>query len=82
MAGTTSGVKGKMMAAEKYSDLGLRPIQLALLRRRWTQRDLARECDVSEETVSRWCNGHHQPLLRHAYRLADLLDLTLDEVYG
>lgn len=45
-----------------------------------SQRDLSYSIDVSEETISRWCNGGSLPYVGYMIKLKNALGCTLDEL--
>lgn len=53
-------------------------INNALTRKGMTQAELARECKVSEVTMSRWCSGTRIPNATNLRRLAISLGVTAD----
>lgn len=46
----------------------------------WTQKELAEQLNVSDKTISSWETGRTYPDLDSLIQLADLFDLTLDEL--
>jgi transcriptional regulator with XRE-family HTH domain len=58
--------------------------RLSELRRRagLTQEALARRADVGTDAVRNWEKGRRTPGLDMAVKLADALDITLDELAG
>jgi putative transcriptional regulator len=48
---------------------------------RWTQADLARELDVSRQTVISLEKGRYDPSLPLAFRIAALFDCTIEDVF-
>ena len=48
--------------------------------RGWTQRRLADELNVSEQTVRTWERGTRSPLLEHRTRLSDLFGRTPEQL--
>ena len=49
--------------------------------RNWTQAALARELDVSRQTVNAIETGKYDPALPLAFRIARLFNLTIEEVF-
>ncbi len=49
--------------------------------RDWTQATLARELDVSRQTVNAIETGKYDPALPLAFRIARLFNLTIEEVF-
>ena len=49
--------------------------------RDWTQARLARELDVSRQTVNAIETGKYDPALPLAFRIARLFNLTIEEVF-
>ena len=45
-----------------------------------TQNDLAREVGVHYSTVYRWLSGERKPLLRNKIKIADALEITVEEL--
>lgn len=41
---------------------------------------LAKECEVSIQTFSRWANNKTQPDLKHAARLARIFNISIDDL--
>jgi putative transcriptional regulator len=50
-------------------------------RRSWTQADLARRVSVSRQTINAIETGKFDPSLPLAFRLADLFDLSIEEIF-
>lgn len=46
------------------------------------QYELARKMGTSEAAISKWLKGTRRPTPENARKLAKLLGLTLDEIYG
>jgi putative transcriptional regulator len=57
--------------------------RLRLLRaeRRWSQADLAGRLEVSRQSVNAIETGKYDPSLPLAFRIAELFDLTIEEVF-
>lgn len=49
--------------------------------RGWTQADLARELDVSRQTVISLEKGRYDPSLPLAFKIAGLFKCTIEEVF-
>lgn len=49
--------------------------------RDWTQADLARELDVSRQTVNAIENGKYDPSLPLAFRIARLFTTSIEDVF-
>ena len=49
--------------------------------RDWTQADLARELDVSRQTVNAIETGKYDPRLPLAFRLAEVFALAIEEIF-
>ncbi len=49
--------------------------------RDWTQATLARELDVSRQTVNAIETGKYDPALPLAFKIARLFNLTIEEVF-
>jgi putative transcriptional regulator len=47
----------------------------------WTQADLARELDVSRQTVISLEKGRYDPSLPLAFKIAGLFDCTIEDVF-
>ncbi|WP_432559214.1 helix-turn-helix transcriptional regulator [Granulicoccus sp. GXG6511] len=50
--------------------------------RRWTQADLARELDVSRQTVNALESGRYDPSLPLAFTIARVFDLRIEEIFS
>ena len=50
-------------------------------RHRWLQAAIARESGVNPNEISRWLRGDHDPSIVNAIRLADAMNLSLDELF-
>ena len=48
----------------------------------WTQVELAEKLQVSDKAVSKWERGLIEPTLTFLWRLADVFEITLDELVG
>lgn len=55
-------------------------LKRALRAKGLTQEQLARQINVSTNTVSRWCRGVHDIALSDAVSAADALDIGMDEL--
>ena len=49
--------------------------------RNWTQADLAQRLDVSRQTVVSIEKGKYDPSLPLAFKIAQLFDLTIEEIF-
>ena len=49
--------------------------------RDWTQARLARELDVSRQTVNAIETGKYDPSLPLAFRIAELFGLTIEQIF-
>lgn len=49
--------------------------------RRWTQADLARELDVSRQTVNALESGRYDPSLPLAFTIARLFALRIEDIF-
>lgn len=47
-----------------------------------SQRDLANEMNISQQAVARWERGDSMPRADQLPRLADLLNCTIDALFG
>lgn len=45
------------------------------------KKEVANELGVSPIVLSRWINGHSMPSLINAFKLADILNCKVDELY-
>jgi putative transcriptional regulator len=50
--------------------------------RDWTQADLARELDVSRQTVNAVETGKYDPSLPLAFRIARVFGLAIEEIFA
>ena len=57
--------------------------RLRLLRatRNWRQQDLAQRLDVSRQSVNAIETGKYDPSLPLAFRIADLFDLAIEDIF-
>jgi putative transcriptional regulator len=49
--------------------------------KQWTQADLARELDVSRQTVISLEKGRYDPSLPLAFKIASLFECTIEDVF-
>ena len=49
--------------------------------RNWSQQDLAQRLDVSRQSVNAIETGKYDPSLPLAFRIAELFDLTIEEIF-
>lgn len=45
-----------------------------------TQRDIARKLGISDKAISKWENGSSQPTVQNLQKLAEIFDITLEEL--
>ena len=57
-------------------------IQYYLFNLGMSQSELADKCGVSRKTVWKWVNNENSPKLPYAYKIADALNISLDELAG
>ena len=68
------------MLAEGYEKL---TADLKVLRaeRDWSQQDLAARLEVSRQSVNAIETGRYDPSLPLAFRIADIFDMTIEEIF-
>lgn len=66
--------------ADPAEVIGLPGLKRALAAAGWTQVRLAAELNTSQPIVSSWITGKHDPPVRTARRIAQLLGTTTDEL--
>lgn len=49
--------------------------------RGWTQKDLAERLDVSRQTVNALETGRYDPSLPLAFRIAEVFDLRIEQIF-
>ena len=49
--------------------------------RKWSQQDLAQRLDVSRQSVNAIETGKYDPSLPHAFRIADVFGLPIEQVF-
>jgi len=49
--------------------------------REWSQQDLAERLEVSRQSVNAIETGRYDPSLPLAFKIADLFDLTIEEIF-
>ncbi|MDF7776285.1 helix-turn-helix transcriptional regulator [Sphingomonas sp. AOB5] len=49
--------------------------------RAWSQQDLAERLEVSRQSVNAIETGRYDPSLPLAFRIADLFELTIEEIF-
>lgn len=49
---------------------------------KWTQKELAEKIDNSQRNVSNWENGSSEPDCESIVKLAEVLDVSIDELFG
>lgn len=47
-----------------------------------TQEELAEKCDVTRQAVAKWENGESTPSIEKLITLAEIYDISLDELVG
>lgn len=50
-------------------------------KRGYKKKWIAGKMDVSQNVLSRWINGHSNPSLENAFKLAFILDCKVDDLY-
>lgn len=71
----------KKMTQEDYVERVAKSLREARLAKEWTQVELAEKLDVHVEQISRWETGTTQLMLWSAWRLAEVLDYNMDDLY-
>lgn len=67
----------------KNTDKGFGENLYALRReRKWSQQDVALKIHVTQPCISRWEKGDIEPTLTYLWHLADLFDMSVDELIG
>ena len=56
-------------------------IKLARVAKNWSQEDLAREVDVTRQTIGLVEAGNYNPTLNLCVRIAKALDCTLNDLF-
>ncbi|MCA1025692.1 helix-turn-helix domain-containing protein [Cytobacillus kochii] len=54
-------------------------VKLAELNKK--QKELCEELDVTKQTLNSWVNGRSMPTLESAFKIAYILDCTVDELF-
>ena len=49
--------------------------------RDWSQQDLAARLEVSRQSVNAIATGRYDPSLPLAFRIADIFDMTIEEIF-
>jgi len=49
--------------------------------RKWSQQDLAQQLEVSRQSVNAIETGKYDPSLPLAFRIADVFDLAIEEIF-
>lgn len=57
-------------------------IQLMRKKNLWSQEELAEKCNVSRQAVAKWENGESVPNVEKLVLLADVFELSIDELVG
>lgn len=47
-----------------------------------TQKELAEQIGISQKSYSHWESGKNEPSLENLIKLADLLEVSLDRLFG
>lgn len=56
-------------------------IRVLRAEREWSQQDLAERLDVSRQSVNAIETGKYDPSLPLAFRIAELFDLAIEEIF-
>ncbi|WP_018934325.1 helix-turn-helix transcriptional regulator [Gracilibacillus lacisalsi] len=56
-------------------------INVCIAKKGLSKKEVANRMRVSQTVLSRWINGHSKPSLENAFKLADLLDCKVDDLY-
>lgn len=67
------------MSKEKREVLGQR-IQIARLKKGFTQEELGALLEINGKSVSKWERGVAVPSLDHLYKICKILEISLDEL--
>ncbi len=67
------------MSKEKREVLGQR-IQIARLKKGFTQEELGALLEINGKSVSKWERGVAVPSLEHLYKICIILEISLDEL--
>lgn len=69
------------MDNSKKKEIGQR-INAALASLNTTQKELAKQLDVTDNTVSYWCNGHRTPNIEQLIKISSILSVSTDYLLG
>ncbi|HLR71973.1 MAG TPA: helix-turn-helix transcriptional regulator [Pseudogracilibacillus sp.] len=56
-------------------------INVWIAKREMSKKEVAEMMDVSQTVLSRWINNRSMPSLKNAFKLADLLNCKVDDLY-
>lgn len=56
-------------------------INVWIAKKEMTKKEVAEKLGVSNNVLSRWINNHSKPSLENAFKLADILECKVDDLY-
>lgn len=56
-------------------------INVWIVKNRLSKKEVANQMGVSQNVLSRWINGHNDPSLKNALKLATILNCKVDDLY-
>ncbi|WP_026908969.1 helix-turn-helix transcriptional regulator [Paucisalibacillus globulus] len=56
-------------------------INLWIAKKEMNKKEVAERMGVSQTVLSRWINGHSKPSLENAFKLAEILNCKVDDLF-
>lgn len=62
------------------NDKRLIAVKMAIIKKGYTNKDVAKMIDVTEQTISNWINGRNVDNIIKFNKLCKILDLSIDDI--
>jgi putative transcriptional regulator len=56
-------------------------LKIVLAEKNMSQKTLSEIADISQNSISKWCNNTHQPSIQLAFKLAKILEVEFSELF-
>ncbi len=56
-------------------------LKIVLAEKNMSQKSLSEMAEISQNSISKWCNNTHQPSIQLAFKLAKILEVEFSELF-